>query len=59
MTTKTTTKLKETKKEPNDDMIVNMLNQLDILTKSINMINDDMDVICNKIEKLTSRLGIE
>lgn len=33
MTTKTTSKPKATKKEPDDDMIVNILNQLDILTK--------------------------
>tara|TARA_R110002012_G_scaffold154312_3_gene314570 strand:- start:18424 stop:18603 length:180 start_codon:yes stop_codon:yes gene_type:complete len=59
MTTKTTTKPKEPRKESNDAMLVNILDQLDILTNSIRMIDSDMEALFDKVNKLTGRMGIE
>ena len=45
--------------EPKDDnLIPRILEQLDILNKSIQMINDDIGKLYDKVEKVASRLGL-
>ena len=41
-----------------DDLIPQILSQLDILNKSIQMINDDIGKLYDKIERVSSRLGL-
>jgi len=41
-----------------DDLIPQILSQLDILNKSIQMIDDDIETIYNKLKRIIDRLGL-
>ena len=51
-------KTDEAKPKQDDEMLLNILSQLDILTQSIKMIDSDMEVLTDKVSKLSSRLGL-
>ena len=51
--------IKQQKPEPkDDDLMPQVLRQLDILNKSIQMINDDIGKLYDKLERVSSRLGL-
>ena len=52
-------KTKTIKPEPKDDNLMpQVLRQLEILYKSIKMINDDIGKLYDKLERVSSRLGL-
>ena len=54
-----TKKESTTKSVPkDDDLMPQVLSQLDILNKSIQMINDDMDKMFDRLEKVAARMGL-
>ena len=51
--------IKQQKPEPkDDDLMPQVLRQLDILNKSIQMINDDIGKLYDKLERVSSRMGL-
>ena len=51
--------IKQQKPEPkDDDLMPQVLKQLDILNKSIQMINDDIGKLYDKLERVSSRMGL-
>ena len=51
--------IKQQKPEPkDDDLMPQVLRQLDILNKSIQMINDDIGKLYDKLVRVSSRLGL-
>ena len=55
MTTKKSSKQSVPK---DDDLIPQILSQLDILNKSIQMINSDIEHICDKLNRVSDRMGL-
>ena len=56
MPTKKETPIKSVPRD--DDLMPQVLSQLDILNRSIQMINDDIEKMYDRIEKVASRMGI-
>ena len=54
-----TKKESTTKSAPkDDDLMPQVLSQLDILNKAIQMINNDIEQMHDRLEKLSSRMGL-
>ena len=52
-----TKKTSESKPKQDDAMLLNILNQLDILTNAIKMIDDDMEKLVSKVARKSTRMA--
>ena len=53
-----TKKTSDSKPKQDDAMLLNILNQLDILTNAIKMIDDDMEKLVSKVARISTRMGL-